>query len=213
MQGYDIFFNEESHEYLVDGKPCPSVTEILKPLHRSYGAVNPSVLQAAANRGTAVHEALQLIDYDAEPEVYPETEGYIRAYLEWQKIYRPSWYGIEQIVFDDTSFYIGTLDRVGYLNGNEFAVVDIKTSQPTKEALVSVCVQTHAYANAYFFSHDDCPYDIKRYGLFLKGDGNFRFLDCDEYEDKYGFSAENVWNELFICHRLINQVLKTGGEK
>lgn len=219
----DIVFDEAEHIYLVNGVEVPSVTTILQPLsNRLYSAVNPSVLEYARRRGTAVHEALEMYDLGGDLEVTPETEGYIRAYLEWGQIYKPKWTAVEQIVYHTTYFsndsptlpdgmkvdFIGTLDRAGYLNGREFAVVDIKTSTPTKEALVSVCCQTAAYANAVF--DWDKP---SRYGLFLKADGTYRFLDCKEYEKKYGFSGNSVFFSLLDTHRLIDKVLATGGKK
>ena len=47
---YEMVFDEEKHLYYVDGKVVPSVTEILAPLHRSYGNLNPSVLDYARRR-------------------------------------------------------------------------------------------------------------------------------------------------------------------
>lgn len=212
----DIFFDEATHTYLVDGVEVPSVTEILAPLHRSYGKINQSVLDYAANRGRATHEALELIDYGAEPEISPEIIGYIRAYEEWSQIYRPNWVGIEQIVYSEDEGYAGTLDRIGTLNGTEFAVVDIKTSQPTKEALVSVCCQTFAYAMAYTEQKgkaDKYVANIHRYGLFLKADGSFRFQDCEEYENKYGFSGAVVFCNLLATNRMITRTLEAKARK
>lgn len=216
----EIIFDETEHIYLVNGQEVPSVTTILQPLaNRAYSSVNPSVLEYARNRGSAVHEALEMYDLGGELEVTPETEGYIRAYLEWSKIYRPRWTGVEQIVYHETFpndvdkpmlkdgndvDYIGTLDRIGYLNGTELAVVDIKTSNPSKEALVSVCCQTAAYAEAVF------DYDKpSRYGLFLKADGTYRFLDCKEYEKKYSFSGTSVFYNLLTAHKMITKLLET----
>lgn len=213
---YDIAFDEATHTYLVDGKEVPSVTEILTPLHRSYGTINQSVLEYAANRGRAVHEALEMYDLGGELEVVPETAPYIQAYLDWCDVYRPRWIGVEQIVYNESNGYIGTLDRIGSLNGTEFAVVDIKTSQPTKEALVSVCCQTAAYAMAYAEQRGESPRfaeGIKRYGLFLKADGTFRFLDCEEYEYKYGFSGALVFFNLLTISKSITQILETKGKK
>lgn len=216
----EIIFDEAEHIYLVDGVEVPSVTTILQPLaSRAYASVNPSVLEYARNRGAAVHEALEMHDLGGELEVTPETEGYIRAYLEWEQIYRPRWTGVEQIVYHEVFprdidkpmlkdgndvDYIGTLDRIGYLNGTELAVVDIKTSNPSKEALVSVCCQTAAYAEAVF--NYDKP---SRYGLFLKADGTYRFLDCKEYEKKYGFSGTSVFYYLLTAHKMITKLLET----
>ena len=223
---FDIYFDPDTHIYLVDGQEVPSVTSILEPLHRSYGKVNPAVLEYAANRGKAVHEACELIDYGLEPEVYPEIEGYVRAYLDFLQVYRPNWTHVEHIVYHDYGKYIGTLDRAGYLNGTEFAIVDIKTSQPTKEALVSVCLQTEAYAHAYALQESAREYNqraivggfetgmqIDRYGVFLKADGTYRVVNCDEYETKYGIDVANAWADLLAVHHLVDRLLATKEKK
>lgn len=209
----EIIFDEAEHTYLVDGVEVPSVTTILQPLaNRAYSSVNPSVLEYARNRGATVHEALEVYDLGGELEVVPETEGYIRAYLEWEQIYRPRWTGVEQIVYSVGDKYIGTLDRIGTLNGSEFAIVDLKTSTPTKEALVSVCCQTAAYAMAYT-EQSEKPLKfaetIKRYGLFLKADGSYRLVDSEEYESKYGFSGALMFFNLLTMHKMITNILET----
>lgn len=113
----DIYFDEAEHIYMVDGKNVPSVTEVLAPLHRGYGKINASILEYAANRGKAVHSALEVYDLGGELEATPETAPYIQAYLEWEQVYRPQWLGVEQIVYHPEYGYIGTLDRAGILNG------------------------------------------------------------------------------------------------
>lgn len=213
----DIFFDEQSHTYLVDGEEVPSVTTILQPLtSRGYGKVNPSVLEYAANRGRAVHEALEMYDLGGELEASPEIEGYIRAYLEWEQVYKPTWRGVEEMVYCESEGFIGTLDRVGTLNGRNLAIVDLKTSTPTKEALVAVCVQTSAYAMAYTEQNKKPPEfmeQIKRYGLFLKADGSYRLVDCDEYEDKYGFGGILVFYNLLTTYKSITRILETKARK
>ena len=211
----DIFFDPDSHIYLVDGVEVPSVTEILKPLsNRGYAKINQAVLDYAAARGTAVHEACEAIDLGAEPEIVPEIQGYINAYLEWKNIYRPTWLGVEKIVCNEFGGYIGTLDRVGYFNGgDELCIVDLKTSNPTKEALVSVCLQTAAYMLAFNADIDEPNVASKRYGLFLKSDGTFRLQDCDEYEKKYQFDGFESFRKLLYTHNMVSELLKTGKGK
>lgn len=208
----EIIFDEATHTYLVDGQEVPSVTTILKPLSdRGYGKISQSVLQYAANRGRAVHEALEVYDLGGELEVTPETQGYIQAYLEWSEIYRPKWIGVEQIVYCESEGYIGTLDRIGTLNGTELAIVDIKTSQPTKEALVSVCLQTTAYELAYcrsLMADYEIP-TINRYGLFLNKDGTYRCVNCREYEIKYAFFSYDSWHKLLDTYKMITKILET----
>ena len=211
----EIVFNETDHTYFVDGVQVPSVTDILAPLHRSYGKVNPSVLEYAAKRGSAVHEALELIDYGEDPEVYPETIGYINAYEDWKNVYKPEWLGIEKIVFCEEGWFIGTLDRVGILNGDELAVVDIKTSTPNRESYVSVCLQTMAYAMAYS-SHTDFEADwqkMSRYGLFLMKDGSWRCINCEEWEGTNHIVASEAFTKLLFTHKMITKLLETRKRK
>lgn len=222
----DIYFDEVEHIYMVDGKNVPSVTEILAPLHRGYNKVNPSVLEYAANRGKAVHSELEVFDLGGELEATQETAPYIQAYLEWEQVYRPTWIGVEKIVchfapeivetedgadLKAVPDYIGTLDRIGYFNeGDVLNIVDIKTSQPTKEALISVCAQTYAYAEAYDETRAN---KIERWALFLKKDGTWRFQNCEEYEEKNGFPGSGVWWQLLETHKMITKLLETKGKK
>lgn len=34
---------------------------------------------------------------------------------------------------------------------------------------------------------------VKRYVLFLKNDGTYRLVDCEEYENKHGFDGFDVF--------------------
>lgn len=205
-----IDFDEATHIYMVNGKKVPSVTEILAPLHRSYDNLNPSVLDYARQRGTAVHLACQAIDQGDEPDIDDETEGYISAYLDWLNLYDPIWVGIEKRVFCEEGWFAGTLDRVGYI-GDDAVIVDIKTSQPTREAYLSVCLQTIAYAMATAsengFKRGYLEY--KRYGLFLMKDGKYRLLDCQTWEKQNHFSADTTFAVLLKTHKMISRLLET----
>lgn len=212
---HDIVFFEDTHEYIVDGRSTPSVTEILQPLtSRGYANINPSVLETARLRGSAVHEALENLDYDIEPEIVPEIIPYIQAYEEWKSIYRPTWTGIEQITFCQEGWYIGTLDRIGYLNGSELAIVDIKTSNPTRESYMAVSLQTMAYAMAYASEHGFNPnyMDISRYGLFLMKDGKFRLLNCKEFEGTNRYDPVDAFGALLNTHKMITRLLERKGK-
>lgn len=201
---FQIEFDEDKHLYYVGGKQIPSVTDILAPLHRSYGKINPSVLEYAAKRGTAVHEALQMLDLTGDLEWTPEITPYIQAYLEWCAVYKPTWLAVEKIVYSDDLGYAGTLDRMGYLNDGKLAVVDIKTSQPTKEAYISVCLQTLAYAYASVENYSE----VNRYGLFLMKDGKYRLLDCKEWEKKNDLDSETLFAMILTTHKMIDEMFE-----
>ena len=79
---HDILFFEDTHEYLVDGKPAPSVTEILSPLHRSYAKVNPSVLDAM--RYICFCEPKKILSFDIKTENLMKLADITEAYLTTQ---------------------------------------------------------------------------------------------------------------------------------
>ena len=194
-----IQYNEDKHEYAIDGKVVPSVTTILSYVTaRHYGEISPLILQQAARRGTAIHEATQSMDYGFDIEVEPEFAPYLRAYAEFLNDYRPETLYSEWRVHDAFEEYAGTIDRV-YKVGGELWVVDIKTTaSPTRQNYISYCTQLYAYAEAV---RDEMPVErkISRFILFLKKDGKYRLVNCDDYETKHNISAQAVW---YLCLNL-----------
>lgn len=60
LQGHEIEFIEDGHIYLCDGVIVPSVTQILKmKFGNKYNRVSEATLNAAAEKGTAVHKAIE----------------------------------------------------------------------------------------------------------------------------------------------------------
>lgn len=60
INGHDLEFIEDGHIYLVDGVITPSVTEIMKlKFGNMYAGVDRQTLEEAAEKGTAVHEAIE----------------------------------------------------------------------------------------------------------------------------------------------------------
>lgn len=205
-----IDFNEEKHEYTVGGVHIPSVSEILAPLNADrYGDINPAVLRAAAEKGTAVHEMCEAIDYgiDTDEDEMPEIQGYIDAYYQFLFDHDVEWQMVEQIVsfsrFDgELPLYCGTIDRFGIVDGRK-AVVDIKTyASMTTEAQMTASCQTALYRDAllngkpgdsFHASQDD---SIKRYILHLKKDGKYRLIDLGNFDEKRGWDSGAVAREL-----------------
>ena len=202
-----IDFDAEKHEYSVDGEKIPSVSEILNPLNAErYGLLNAMVLQEAARRGTAVHEATEQIDYELEPDEDPEIEGYVNAYYQFLFDHDADWLMIEQIVpyyrcEGEPPIYAGTVDRFGWVD-DELAVVDIKTyaSMSTEAQLTASC-QTALYRDAIMWGKDSWADDytkpIKRYVLHLKKDGKYRLIDLDNFDEKRGWNGPAMAWELY----------------
>lgn len=58
--GRTLEYFDDTHTYLVDGVIVPSITQILKiKFGGKYNAVSSEVLQKAAEKGTAVHKAIE----------------------------------------------------------------------------------------------------------------------------------------------------------
>ena len=57
-------FDREKHAYAIDGEPAFSVTQALRlaGLEDDYSRVPPAIRMKAAQRGTYVHEATDLLD-------------------------------------------------------------------------------------------------------------------------------------------------------
>ena len=86
----NIQFNEERHEYSVDGVIVPSVSEILKPLTvDTVEKAKPWLRDIAADRGTRIHQATMLMDYGEDVEIDADIEGYIKAYQRFLDDYNP----------------------------------------------------------------------------------------------------------------------------
>ena len=197
-----IQFNEETHTYLVDGKKVPSVTDICSPITADhYGQISAVILQQASRRGTAVHEATEIIDLDGEPELDLEIEPYVQAYRDFLHDYRPDWEYVEYIGYNGDMHYCGTVDRAGTVNG-KYWILDIKsTASPTRENYMATCCQTEGYA---LMLGKDCACERKI--LYLRKDGTYRLVDCLEWENKNDFDSFYLFTQLCKTRTYIDSV-------
>ena len=212
-----IEFIEAKHQYKVDGKIVPSVTEILEHITAvGYGKVNPSILEEAKERGTAVHELTEAIDLGFPPEyIDPALEGYAVAYLKFLEDYDVEWDYIEHRFYEPKMGFCGTIDRVGMIDGVP-CVLDIKTtSSPSVDQKIAVCCQTAAYSLGI---EDEYNHYIDRFALYLHKDGTYELFDCIEYERDRRFSGYALFDELCNLNKNIadikrRRVIKTVTKK
>ena len=131
MEGRDrgsqeqVEFSHEGHTYKVDGRVIPSVSQILEDV----GLVDTRWFKPEhANRGTIVHELLELIDKGLmDPQdVEEDFKGYVDAYLLFKEECKVEILEIEKIVTHKDFQYAGRVDRVCEIDGVP-AVLDIKT--------------------------------------------------------------------------------------
>lgn len=212
-----IDFNAEKHEYSVGGVKIPSVSEILAPLSADrYADLNPWMLKAAAERGTAVHEATQLMDYGFTPEDDAELNPYLLAYQTFLCEHEVEWRMIENIVnfsrgiHGELPLYAGTVDRYGMID-EKLAVVDIKTyASMSTDAMLNASCQTALYRDAIehseLFGIDDPLID--RFILHLRKDGSYRLINLTDFDNKRGFNSRDVAWMLLEIHYALTEARK-----
>lgn len=164
-----LTFDEATHTYTLDGIQLPSVTEVTRFCAYDYKSDRPWLAEAAARRGTAVHEACALIDYGEEPEETPEIAGYLKAYRRFLADYKPEWKLIEHPIGSILLGYAGALDRFGTIDGAP-AILDIKTGQLHDAALSA---QLTAYAELRQAETFLLPPEPALYALKLSNDGTY----------------------------------------
>ena len=79
----ELNFEEKRHIYTINGQILPSVTTVMRPLDNEvYRGIDEDVMRMAADRGTAIHNAVEnYVIYgieDIEPK-YPRCFGSISS--------------------------------------------------------------------------------------------------------------------------------------
>lgn len=182
MSAVAVDFDRARHRYSVQGRPVPSVTEVLAPL-ACFQRVPPAILQAAAERGTAVHKACELDDLGRLDErcLSPTLRGYLLAWRAFSVRHAVRWELVERCVYHAQMDYAGTVDRYGLVAGAP-AVVDLKTSAT---APLTLGPQLAAYAKAI------APVGAgpRRLGVLLRPDGSYRVYDYEQPADWAVFAS------------------------
>lgn len=124
----DLLFREADHIYTLDGQVLPCVSDLCAPLHRAvYENVPKWQLEAAAERGTAVHAATVALDASGSAETAEEHLPYVTAYRDFLREHAVSWLLTEQPMYHPEHLFAGTPDRYGLLDGKH-TLLDIKTT-------------------------------------------------------------------------------------
>lgn len=187
-------FREDNHTYWLGQVQLPSVTTLMKPLSDAfYGGVDRSVLDKAAEKGTAVHQSIEnLICFGIE-DVAPEYKGYLEAYKAFCSEYNPLPIATETRFYHKFLMYAGTGDFI-CLIGDSLVLIDFKTTSQLSRMLTRV--QLEAYAKA-LESHG-LKVDKKAI-LQLKKDGTFKL----EWHQKNDTEAWTVFGSLLTVSQYI----------
>lgn len=138
-----LIFDENKHQYSVNGLVLPSVTQIMKPLTQElYANIDNKTLNAAASRGKSVHYATELYDTFGVEEIEEENKGYLAAYKKFKQDYSVKILEVEKQLFHPLLYYAGTLDRIVEINGKRI-LLDIKTTEKVHKNLVEIQVSAY----------------------------------------------------------------------
>jgi hypothetical protein len=191
----DLVFEEEPHRYSVQGKPVPSVTQVISKagLGPDFFLVPPEVLALAKQRGVAVHKACELLIQKKlkESTVDPRIQGYVSAYREFLKTLAPKLIACEKMMSADIRHQgqryavAGRLDLYCWIHGERW-VIDIKTG-PAQAGL-----QTAAYAMILsewsLAATPNAPLVIKkRATLRLDRKGTYKLIPHNDLRDDWAF--------------------------
>ena len=177
IKGGTLEYFDETHTYLYDGLMLPSVSQILGTKYKNeYASVPPAVLDNAAQRGTAVHKAIENFNVSG----YDDGSEAVRNFKFLQKQYGFEVLDSELpiVIFkDDMPIACGRLDMTMLIDG-QVGIADIKTvSTLNKE---KIAYQLNLYRIGLMQSYG---VDAKFLKIIHLRDGIRKFIDSPVNED------------------------------
>ena len=97
----ELEFEEQKHIYTLHGMELPSVTKIMQPLSSFiYSRVDSRTLNAAADKGTIVHNACENFIKFGIVDISAGYSGYMDAFLKWHEENSPEILASETRLYD-----------------------------------------------------------------------------------------------------------------
>ena len=172
IKGGTLEFFPETHTYLYDGLMLQSVTQTLGVKYKNdYASVPPAVLNNAAQRGTAVHKAIENYNNSG----YDDGSEAVRNFKFLQKQYGFEVLDSELpiVIFkDDMPIACGRLDMTMLMDG-ETGIADIKTVSALNKD--KIAYQLNLYRIGLMQSYG---VDAKFLKIIHLRDGIRKVIDC-----------------------------------
>lgn len=171
-------YNDERHEYRIDGIIVPGVTTIIK----AAGMYDDRFFtEEARQRGTYVHgAALFLVQNDLHDDsILPAYRGYIdgvRMFLSETDCI-PDVELCEKPQFNKIFMYGTKIDLPCLFNGHD-SIIDYKSGAETPVTGIQLAGQAQLIGKP-----------VKRYGLHLKADGKYKLVEYKDRNDIKIFNA------------------------
>lgn len=176
LQDSGVSFDAEAHRYYLNGNELSGITGLLhkQVFPDMYHDIPQWVLDRAAERGTMVHESIELLDAGFEPaESTPEIENYKRIKAENGL----STVANEYLVTDNEHFASG-IDLVLSDKEDNIILADIKTTSVLNKEYVRWQLSIYSY----LFELQNPEVKVsKLYALWLRGD-NSEFAEVERID-------------------------------
>ena len=174
----NLEFVGDRHIYYLDGEQIPCVSDLCRFIVREIYKDTPDwQLEAAADRGTKVHAAAEILDKSGSAEIEEEYSPYLEAYASFLREHDVNWELIEHAGFHPCFLYAGTIDRYGWLDGKR-TLVDIKTTYTVHKPL---CAAT---LNLYRLILEANGYTVDQMAiLHLRKTGKYKIIKFDPDDD------------------------------
>ena len=146
IAGHQLEYIDSDHLYLVDGVIVPSITQMLKKkFGGKYDHVDEKTLQSAAERGTAVHSAIELYCKTGEDDpALRELQNF--KWLQREYKFEVIKNEVPVLLFDEGPIAAGRLDMV-IMSDEGLGIADVKrTASLDREYLF---YQLNLYRLAY----------------------------------------------------------------
>lgn len=139
-----VLFDKESHTYSYNGKMMEGVTKMLRKrlFPAEYAGIPQEVLNAAAARGTAIHEACE--DADNGRAVVTEYLAEVKAY-ESERDKKEFRHLASEYLVTDKTYFASAIDKVYEVDDATVDLGDVKTTSSLNKEYVSWQLSIYAH--------------------------------------------------------------------
>lgn len=193
----EIDFNEERHEYRIDGHVVPSVTQVLDVVRKEGGS--ESQREYKRQIGKALDTAIELHEKD---DLDPDSldEAVVPFFEAWLKFKAETGFRVllnQLLVYSKKLRCAGTLDLLGTRDPALMAPDELLDTKCVWTMDAATALQTAGYA---LLSHESHGIRVKkRGGVQLLRDGTYKFYPYSNPNDEHVFKAclsINAWKGL-----------------
>ena len=172
-----VVFNPDDHTYTLDGKPLQGITStLLRHLFPGqYAGIPEETLRKAAERGSLIHEQIEVADSLGVESNVPEVKSYL---TERENI------GLETIeneyIVSDFEHFASPIDLVMADDAGNVSLGDIKTTYAFNEQYVAWQLSIYAY----LFERQNLGLEVKHlFGVWIKNK-KCKFIEVQRHSDK-----------------------------